>query len=87
MRWRIGNCTFNKRTRRVSGPVDFHLNYRQGKLLEFLIVNYDQAYKDKQLIREVWEGQSAEGSLHKYICVLRDALVLLCYKVDSSCSI
>ena len=74
MRWRIGNCIFDKTTRQVSGRVKTHLNYRQGRLLEFLIENYGQPYKDKEMIRAVWEGQSAEGSLHKYIAVLRDAL-------------
>lgn len=74
MRWRIGDNVFDKTKRLVSGPVETHLNYRQGRLLEFLIENFGQAYKDRDMIRAVWEGQSAEGSLHKYIAVLRDAL-------------
>lgn len=74
MRWRIGNYTFDKKKKRVNGSQETRLNSRQVRLLEFLIEHYDQAYKDKQLISEAWEGYDASGSLYKYINVLRDAL-------------
>src|SRR5664279_3598293 len=74
MRWKIGDCTFDRTTRRVTGSAERKLNYRQGRLLEFLIVNYGKSYKDEQLKKAVWEGKDAEGSIHKYISVLRDAL-------------
>jgi DNA-binding winged helix-turn-helix (wHTH) protein len=74
MRWKVGDRTFDPRTKRVTGTAKCKLNSRQAKLLEFLIVNYDQPYNSKQLQKAVWEGGNAAGSIHKYIGVLRDAL-------------
>ena len=73
MSWRIGDYIFDGE-KRIGGAAETRLNSRQGELLGFLIANYNKSYKDPDLVRKVWHGSNASGSLSKYIGVLRDAL-------------
>jgi DNA-binding winged helix-turn-helix (wHTH) protein len=73
MRWKVGNFEFNSLTRRLRQTDEIQLERNDARVLVFLIENFDEEYKNDDIVAKVWKEEVKDDSLYKSIQNLRRA--------------